>query len=140
MTKQKISELAIRFFRDGVNVLVHGHSRVVEFLLTDAFKKQFEFNIFITECRPLNLGCQLAKNLYKYKNQNQEINLIVDSSIGYIMQNIDIIIVGAEAVVENGGIINSIGTYSIGLIAKNFQKPLYVACESLKFARIYPLT
>lgn len=42
-------------------------------------------------------------------------------------------------VVENGGIINKIGTYSLGIVAKEFGKPFYVAAESFKFARLYPL-
>lgn len=42
-------------------------------------------------------------------------------------------------VVENGGIINKIGTYSLAIVAKEFGKPFYVAAESFKFARLYPL-
>lgn len=41
--------------------------------------------------------------------------------------------------VENGGIINKIGTYSLAIVAKEFGKPFYVAAESFKFARLYPL-
>ena len=41
--------------------------------------------------------------------------------------------VGAEGVVENGGIVNKIGTYTIALCAKTLKKPLYVFCESFKF-------
>ena len=32
------------------------------------------------------------------------------------------------------------GTYQIALVAKALQKPFYVAVESYKFARLYPLT
>ena len=48
-------------------------------------------------------------------------------------------LVGAESVVENGGIISGMGTYQIGLLVKSFGKPFYVAAESHKFVRIYPL-
>lgn len=46
---------------------------------------------------------------------------------------------GAEGVVESGGIINKIGTCSIALCAKMLNKPVYVAVESFKFVRFYPL-
>lgn len=46
---------------------------------------------------------------------------------------------GAEAVVENGGVINKLGTFQIAVCAKAMNKPVYVAAESYKFARIYPL-
>ena len=50
------------------------------------------------------------------------------------------VLVGAEAVVENGGVVNKLGTYQIALCAKACDKPFYVAAESYKFARLYPLT
>lgn len=55
------------------------------------------------------------------------------------MEKIDIVIVGAEGVVETGGIVNSIGTHQIANLAKANSKPFYVAAESYKFARMYPL-
>lgn len=33
-----------------------------------------------------------------------------------------------------------IGTYSVAVIAQAMKKPFYVAAESYKFARLYPLT
>ena len=51
----------------------------------------------------------------------------------------DLVLVGAEGVVENGGVINKLGTYQIALCAKALNKPFYVAAESYKFARLYPL-
>ncbi len=52
----------------------------------------------------------------------------------------DLVLTGAEAVVENGGIVNKLGTYQIALCAKACNKPFYCAAESYKFARLYPLT
>jgi translation initiation factor eIF-2B subunit alpha len=49
------------------------------------------------------------------------------------------VLLGAEGVVENGGVINKLGTYQIALVAKALNKPFYVAAESYKFARLYPL-
>lgn len=50
------------------------------------------------------------------------------------------VLVGAEAVVENGGVINKLGTYQIAIAARAHSVPLYVAAESYKFARLYPLS
>jgi hypothetical protein len=50
------------------------------------------------------------------------------------------VIVGAEGVVENGGIISRMGTYQIGMLAKAKGKPFYVVAESHKFVRLYPLS
>ena len=40
---------------------------------------------------------------------------------------------------ENGGIINKLGTYQMAVVAKALKRPFYVAVESYKFARNYPL-
>jgi len=37
--------------------------------------------------------------------------LILDSAVGYIMERVDMVMVGAECVVESGGIINKVIHY-----------------------------
>lgn len=65
--------------------------------------------------------------------------VILDSAVGFIMEKIDLVIVGAEGVVESGGIVNKVGTYQIAVMAKALNKPFYVVAESFKFVRLYPL-
>jgi len=55
------------------------------------------------------------------------------------MERVDVVVFGAEGVVENGGIINKVGSYGIAVVAKTLNKPVYVAAESYKFARLFPL-
>lgn len=55
------------------------------------------------------------------------------------MPNVDCVLVGCEAVLANGGIVNKVGTYSVSLIASHFKKPVYVFCESYKFMQEFPL-
>src|SRR5690606_27174809 len=89
-----------------------------------------------TESRPENDGEVMAKALVDH---GIDAKVILDISIGYHMKDIDFIVIGADAVCENGGIINKIGTFTISLCAKNFKKPFYVMVESLKFLKMYPL-
>jgi translation initiation factor eIF-2B subunit alpha len=42
------------------------------------------------------------------------------------------VLVGAEGVVENGGVINKLGTYQLSLCAHAHGIPFYVAAESYK--------
>lgn len=55
------------------------------------------------------------------------------------MDKVDMVFVGAEGVVENGGIVNKIGTFQIALVAQALSKPVYAVAESYKFVRVYPL-
>lgn len=49
------------------------------------------------------------------------------------------VLVGAAGVTENGGVLSRLGTYQVALCAKCLNKPFYVATESYKFSRLYPL-
>lgn len=90
----------------------------------------------MTRSSPDNIGEQMCADL---KKSGIECTLILDSAVGYIMESIDMVLVGAEGVVESGGIINRIGTYTMAMCAREMKKPFYVLAESLKFSRLYPL-
>lgn len=64
----------------------------------------------------------------------------MDSAVGVIMEEVDLCLVGAEGVAENGGIINEIGIYQMTLVTQALRRPFYVAVESYKFSRMYPLS
>ncbi len=65
--------------------------------------------------------------------------MILDAAVGYFIEKVDMVLVGAEGVVENGGLINQIGTYQIAVVAKAAKKPFYAIAESFKFVRLFPL-
>lgn len=108
---------------------------VLETLILAA-KSNKRFHVFVTRSSPDNRGEQMCTEL---EQAGIECTLILDSSIGYIMETIDIVMVGAEGVVESGGVINRIGTFTMALCAREMQKPFYVLAESFKFSRLYPL-
>lgn len=45
------------------------------------------------------------------------------------MAKCDLVLVGAEGVVENGGLVNYIGAYQMAIAAKAHSKPLYALAE-----------
>ncbi|KAJ1390575.1 NagB/RpiA transferase-like [Sesbania bispinosa] len=92
--------------------------------------------ILVHEGRPDRTGLRLSNELAKL---DVPVKLVIDSAVAYTMDEVDMVFVGADGVVESGGIINMMGTYQIGLVAKSMNKPVYVAAESYKFARLYPL-
>lgn len=60
------------------------------------------------------------------------VKLLIDSAVAYSMAEVDMVLIGADGVVESGGIVNMMGTYQIALVAKSMNKPVYVAAESYK--------
>lgn len=71
----------------------------------------------------------LAKELAKL---DVPVKLLIDSAVAYSMDEVDMVIFGADGVVESGGVINMMGTYQIALVAHTMNKPVYVAAESYK--------
>ena len=63
---------------------------------------------------------------------------ISEGAVGYAMGKVNLVIVGAEGVVENGGIISRLGTYQIALLAKAAGKPFYVAAERYVYLFLVP--
>ncbi|XP_033628407.1 translation initiation factor eIF-2B subunit alpha-like [Asterias rubens] len=136
-SRDKIASLGEPFIRDGCSVLTHSHSRVVLKMFQEAAAAKKRFNVFITESCPDRSGEKMARKL---REAGIPVIVILDAAAGYIMENVDLVLVGAEGVVESGGIINKIGTYQIAMSAKIANKPFYVVVESFKFVRgIYPL-
>ncbi|KAG6818140.1 hypothetical protein H0H87_000045 [Tephrocybe sp. NHM501043] len=66
--------------------------------------------------------------------------VILDSAVAYVMEKVDFVLVGSEAVVESGGLINAVGSNQIAIIAKAANKPFYALAESYKFHRLFPLS
>ncbi|CAB1319800.1 unnamed protein product [Coregonus sp. 'balchen'] len=62
----------------------------------------------------------------KLQKLNIPVTVVLDAAVGYIMEKVDLVIVGAEGVVESGGIINNIGTYQLAVCSKAHNKPFYV--------------
>jgi len=134
--RKTIAMLGQDFLQDGSTILVHGCSRVVLALLRMAASNGKHFSVVCTEGRPENTGIEMSKEMVTV---GFPVKLILDSAVAYTMEKIDMVLFGADGVVESGGIINMIGTYQVALVAHSMNKPVYVAAESYKFARLYPL-
>ncbi|NWX75450.1 EI2BA factor, partial [Alca torda] len=142
LSRNKIAKLCHPFIRDGARILTHAYSRVVLRVLEAAVESKKRFSVYVTESQPDQAG-QVVINLQKMAKALRKLNIpvtvILDAAVGYIMEKVDLVLVGAEGVVESGGIINKIGTNQIAVCAKAQNKPFYVVAESFKFVRLFPL-
>jgi translation initiation factor eIF-2B subunit alpha len=131
----KIAKYGSSFIRDGMKVLTHGYSTVVLTLLSAAEEQGKRFSVYVIESKVHK--CKTADILIQKKIP---VTIIADSAVAYLMSDMDLVLFGANHVVENGGVLNEVGTYTISIVAKAFRKPVYVAAQSYKFTRkLYPL-
>lgn len=132
----KVAKVAAHFITDGSTILTHSKSRVVLQAMKEAAASNKTFEVYVTSSSPDNVGEEMCQSLTKL---GISCTVILDSAVGYVMEQVDMVMVGAEGVAESGGVINKIGTYTMAICAKEVKKPFYVLTESFKFARIYPL-
>lgn len=133
--REIIAKQFCRFVTDNCAILTHSRSRVV----LEALKKVSQncrIHVYVTRSAPDNDGAIMQRELTEAGIKS---TLILDSAIGYIMESVDMVLVGAEGVVESGGIINRLGTYMMAVCAKEMKKPFYALTECFKFTRLFPL-
>jgi len=137
LAPERISRLGEQFITDGMRVMTLGCDRtVVQLLKAAAHKRTKHFDVLVAETRPDGAGYHMAKAL---SDDGIKTTLILDNAVAQAMHRADVVVVGAEAIAENGGIIGRMGTYQMAIVAKAMQKPFYVVVESFKFSRIFPL-
>ncbi len=127
---QKIAESGAKLVKNNSTVLIHCHSSTVIGILKQAKKEGKRFKVICTETRPWHQGFISAKQL---SEAGIETELIVDSAAMQVMNEVDLVLTGADAVTSDKKLINKIGTAGIALIAKSHKVPMYAAAQKLKF-------
>lgn len=116
--------------RGGV-VLTHSYSSTVLRSLELGFKGGRGFKVCATESYPGMEGKELAKELIA---ADVPVTLIADSTVGSILDEVDLVLVGADSVLRDGSLIHKAGTRDIAVAAKEHGIPFYSSCESVKFS------
>ncbi|MEM2123377.1 MAG: ribose 1,5-bisphosphate isomerase, partial [Candidatus Bathyarchaeia archaeon] len=128
-----IAEYGSRRVEDGDVILTHCNSSAVVKILKRAHIEGKSFRVFVTETRPLFQGRITARQL---GGEGIETYLIVDGAARYFMNEVDKVIVGADAVAVNGAVVNKIGTSMIALAAHEARTQFLVAAETFKFSPV----
>lgn len=69
------------------------------------------FKVYCTEARPSSSAARVKRLLET--ELGVPCHVILDSAVGYYMERMDVVLFGAEGVVENGGIINQASDVSM---------------------------
>jgi ribose 1,5-bisphosphate isomerase len=128
--KECIAEIGSKRIRDGSTVFTHCHSSTVTYMLAKAKNRGKTFSVVCTETRPAFQGRITANEMVQL---GVDTTFIVDSAARSFMHDVDMVIVGADAITSEGNVINKIGTSAIAVLAHEARKPFYVVSELLKF-------
>jgi len=128
---EQIAGFGASHIRDGDTILTHCNSEVALACITEAHRQGKEIEVFATEVRPRNQGLITIRTL---NDAGIRTNFIVDSAVRSFINDIDLVIVGADAVTVNGAVVNKIGTAQVAHSAREARVNVIVAAETYKFA------
>lgn len=83
----------------------------------------------VSESRPLNEGLVLARELAAL---GISVCLITDAQLGLAVGEADAVLIGADSLLPDGGVLNKCGTYPLALAANDHRVPFIVCCERFK--------
>ncbi|MGA2784091.1 MAG: NUDIX domain-containing protein [Candidatus Bathyarchaeia archaeon] len=115
---------------DGI-VLTHSYSSTVYRAVELGFKSGKAFQVYATESYPGMEGERLAEDLIAL---GVPVKLIADSAVNSIISHLNLVLVGADSVLQNGSLIHKIGTRKIAIAAKRHGIPVWSVCETTKFS------
>jgi methylthioribose-1-phosphate isomerase len=86
--------------------------------------------VLATETRPFLQGARLTA--WELSRDGIPVELITDSMAGHFLSRggIEAVVVGADRIAANGDVANKIGTYALGVLAKENGVPFYVAAPT----------
>ncbi len=88
-----------------------------------------DIEVVCTESRPKNEGVALCKKLHR---QGIPTTLIIDAAAGYMMEHIDVVLLGADGI-GSFGLVHKIGTYLIALAAREHKKEIVLLAPRQKW-------
>ena len=128
---ENIAQFGARHIRDGDTLLTHCNSEAALGCIIAAHRSGKEIEVFATEVRPRNQGHITIRTL---NDAGIKTHFIVDSAVRTFINEVDLVIVGADAVTVNGAVVNKIGTSQVAHTAHEARVNVLVAAETYKFA------
>ena len=128
---EKIGQIGSRRIRDGDVILTHCNSLAALSVISAAHKSGKNIKVIATESRPRFQGITTIGML---DQMGIETELIVDSAARSVMNEVNLVVVGADVITANGTLVNKIGTAQIALFAHEARTSFMVAVETYKFS------
>ncbi|CAH1439644.1 unnamed protein product [Lactuca virosa] len=132
---EEIAEQAVEHIHHNEVILTLGSSRTVIEFLCAAKEKKRSFRVFVAEGAPRYEGHILANELI---SRGLQTTVITDSAVFAMISRVNMVIVGAHAVMANGGVIAPVGLSMVALAAQRHAVPFVVLAGIHKLCPLYP--
>lgn len=116
---------------DGDVILTFGCSSVIQNILNEAKKSKRDFRVIVVDARPWHEGQEMLRRLVA---KNIKCTCVLINAVGFIMPEVTKVVLGAHALLANGYVMSRAGTAQVALVAKSYNVPVLVCCETHKFS------
>ena len=130
-----------------LNIFTHCHSSGVRNILkaVTSGENSMDLKVFNTETNPVFQGRMMAK---KMVDDNIDVTMIMGSAAPFVISknsgnelDIDLVLMGSDAITINGASINKVGSYGIAVSAQHEKIPIYIVTSVLKIKKgFYDIT
>jgi methylthioribose-1-phosphate isomerase len=136
---QKIGALGAELLHDHDQVMVHCNAGALATsgigtalgIIYTAQQQGKSIRVYSSETRPLLQGARLTS--WELTKNGVETYTICDNMAATFMPQMDIVIVGADRIAQNGDVANKIGTRGLAIIANHYRVPFYIAAPISTF-------
>jgi ribose 1,5-bisphosphate isomerase len=130
VSQEKINKLVFPLIKENSRIFTHCHSTNVVRALIYAKNHGKKFKVYNTETRPLYQGRLTAKEL---SDAGIKVTNFVDSAANIAIKQVDMVFLGADALLKNQ-VINKVGSGMIAQLAFDNNVPLYIVADSWKYS------
>ena len=128
--KEELSLIGANYMPDEATIITYCHSSTATSIIKKAVEMGKEIRVYACETRPLYQGRITAKEL---SEAGIDTTLIVDGAMARYASKADLALVGADAITSTGDLVNKIGTLSLAIVMRSYNKPLFSAAEIFKY-------
>ncbi len=136
---KKIGLFGAKIIKNSSKIMVHCNAGALATsgigtalgILYTAKEMGKKFTVYSCETRPLLQGARLTT--WELTKNGIETYAICDNMAATYMPEMDLVLVGADRIAQNGDTANKIGTRGLAIIAKYYRVPFYVAAPISTF-------
>lgn len=116
---------------NGDVILTFGCSSLINYIFEEAHRREVDFRVIVVDSRPFLEGQELLRRL----TANEiPCTYVLINAVGFVMPEVTKILLGAHALLSNGYVMARTGTAQVALVARSFNVPVLVCCETHKFS------
>ncbi|KAL9917769.1 eukaryotic translation initiation factor 2B subunit delta isoform 1-T1 [Glossina fuscipes fuscipes] len=128
---QAINSMMQKKINNGDVILTFGCSSLINYICEEAQARKIDFRVIIVDSRPFCEGQELLRRLTA---KNIPCTYVLINAVSFVMPEVTKVLLGAHALLANGYVMARTGTSQVALVARSFNVPVLVCCETHKFS------